>query len=105
MPEPLQISRWQKSKVRRMFHSNKSYFRIVAHNPNTKKVRPVTDAYNLQDEILSENFLDLDEEQPVAFVQPTQLEVILTDDQCTMTFNNEQVHICKQVHIEVPKSN
>ena len=80
----------------------------MAHNPNTKKVRPVTDAYNLQDETLSEHFLDLDEEQSVAVVQtvvqPTQLEVTVTDDQCTMTFNNEQVHICEQVQIEVPKT-
>ena len=105
MPETLQISRWQKSKVRKMFSSNNSYFRIVAQNPNTKKVRPVTDAYDLQDETLSENFLDLDEEQSVvAVVQPTPLEVIVTDDQCTMTFNNEQVHICGQVLIEVPKT-
>ena len=69
MPETLQISRWQKSKVRKMFSSNNSYFRIVAHNPNTKKVRPVTDAYNLQGETLSENFLDLNEEQSIAVVQ------------------------------------
>ena len=103
MPETLQISRWQKSKVRKMFNSSNSYFRIVAHNPNTEKVRPVTDAHNLQDEALSENFLDLDEEQPVAVVQPTQLEVIVTDDHCTMTFNNEQVNICEQVQIKVPK--
>ena len=52
-----------------MFNSNNSYFRIVAHNPTTKKVRPVTDAYNLQDETLSVNLMDLDEEQPVAVVQ------------------------------------
>ena len=104
MPETLQISRWQKSKVRKMFSSNNSYFRIVAHNPNTKNLRPVTDAYNLQDETLSENFLDLDEEQLVAVLQPTQLEVIVTDNQHTMTFNNEQVHICEQVQIEVPKT-
>ena len=76
MPETIQISRWQKSKVRRMFNSNNSYFRIVAHNPNTRKVRPITGAYNLQDETLSENILDLDEEQLVAVVQPTQLEMI-----------------------------
>ena len=55
MPEILQILRWQKSKVRKMFNSNNSYFRIVAHIPTTKKVRPVTEAYNLQDETLSEN--------------------------------------------------
>ena len=54
-------------------------------------MRPVTDAYNLQDETLSENFLDLDDGQPVTavqtVVQPRQLELIVTDDeQCTMTF-------------------
>ena len=94
MPETLQISRWQKSKVRKMFNSNNSYFSIVAHNPNTKNVRPVTDAYNIQDETLSVNFMDLDEEQPVSFVQavvqPKQLEVVVTDEQHTMTLNNEQ---------------
>ena len=35
MPTTLQISNWQKSKIRRMFDSSNSYFRIVAHNPNT----------------------------------------------------------------------
>ena len=39
MPTTLQISNWQKSKIRRMFGSNNSIFRIVAHNPNTLKVR------------------------------------------------------------------
>ena len=53
MPKILQVSRWKKSKVRQMFKSNNSYFRIVAHNPNTMKVRSITDAYNLQDETLS----------------------------------------------------
>ena len=89
-----------------MFNSNNSYFKIVAHNPNTKNVRPVTDAYNLQDETLSVNFMDLDEDQPVTVVQvvvqPKPLEVVVTDEQHTMTFNDEQVHICEQ--IEVPKS-
>ena len=91
-----------------MFSSNNFYFRIVVHNPNTKKVRPITDAYNLQEETFSENFLGLDEEQSIAVVQavvqPTPLEVIVIDDQCTMTFNNEQVHICEEVKIEVPKT-
>ena len=32
-----------------MFNSNNSYFRIVAHNPNTLKVRAITGAYNLHD--------------------------------------------------------
>ena len=31
MPNTLQISNWQKSKIRRMFSNNNSYFRIVAH--------------------------------------------------------------------------
>ena len=107
MLETPQISRWQKSKERKMFNNTNSYFRTVAHNPNTKKVGPVTDAYNLQDETLSENFLDLDEKQSIAVVQtvvqPTQLEVVVTDDQHTMTFNNEQVHICEQVQIDTSK--
>ena len=96
MPEILQISRWKKSKMRKLFSSNNSYFRIVAHNPNTKKVRPITGVYNLQDETLSENFLDLDDGQPARIVEPIQLELVVTDEQCTMTFNSEQVHICEQ---------
>ena len=99
MTETLQISKCQKSKVRKMFSSNNSYFRIVAHNPNTEKVRPITDAYNLQDEV--------DEEQSIGVVQtvvqPTQLEVIVTDEQWTMTFNDEQVHICEQNQKEATK--
>ena len=105
MPETLQVPRRQKSKIRNMFNSSNSYFRIVAHNTNTMKVRIVTDTYNLQDEALS--FLDVDD-QPMEVVQPDvqtpQLEVIVTDVQCTMTFNGEQVHICEQVPVEVPKS-
>ena len=46
MPKILQVPRWKKSKVRQMFKSNNSYFRIVAHNPNARKERSVTDAYN-----------------------------------------------------------
>ena len=53
MPKILQVSRWKKSKVRQMFKSNNSYYRIVAHNPNARKVRSVTDAYNLQEETIS----------------------------------------------------
>ena len=106
MPETLQVTRRQKSKIRKMFNSSNSYFRIVAHNPNTRKVRLVTDTYNLQDETFS--FLDVDDDQPMTVVQsdvqPPQLEVIVTDAQCTVTFNGEQVHICEQVQIEVPKS-
>ena len=90
MPKILQVSRWKKSKVRQMFKSNNSYFRIVAHNPNTMKVRSVTDAYNLQDETLSP--MDLDE-QLYAVVQPSQLEVIVTGEQHTVTFNDVPVVI------------
>ena len=69
-----------------MFSSNNSYFRIVAHNPNTNKVRPITDVYNLQDETLSENFLDLDDGQTARDVQPKQLEVVVTDEQLAHDF-------------------
>ena len=69
-----------KIQMTKMFSSSNSYFRIVAHDPNTKKVGPVADAYNLQDGNLFENLLDLDEEQSVGVVQPTQLEVIVTDN-------------------------
>ena len=102
MPTTLQISSWQKSKIRRMFGSNKSYFRIVAQNPNTLKVRAITGAYNLHDEILEDDmedaeFLDAPQpDQPIAVVQPA-LEVVVTDQQHTMTFNGEQVHICEEV--------
>ena len=72
--------------------SNNSYFRIVAHNPNTRKVKSVTNTYNLQDEVLSLQ-LDLDETVVHAIVQPPQLEVIVTGDQCTVTFNDEPVLI------------
>ena len=75
-----------------MFSSNNSYFtyfRIVTHNPITKKVRPITDVYNLQDETLFKNFLDLDDGQTARYVQPKQLEVIVTDEQLTVTFSDE----------------
>ena len=55
MPTTLQISHWQKSKIRRMFSSSNSYFRIVAHNPHTLKVRPITGAFNLHDEVLEDD--------------------------------------------------
>ena len=109
MPTTLQISNWQKSKIRRMFDSSNSYFRIVAHNPNTLKVRAVTGAYNLHDEILeddTEEFQDAPQpdqpEQPTAVNQST-LEVVVTDQQHTMTFNGEQVHICEEVILPHPK--
>ena len=109
MPTTLQISNWQKSKIRRMFDSSNSYFRIVAHNPNTLKVRAITGAYNLHDvklEDYSEEFQDAPQpDQPDQLKQPDQptavnqstLEVVVTDQQHTMTFNGEQVHICEEV--------
>ena len=106
MSDTLQISRWKKLKVRKMFSSNNSYLIIVA--PIIQKVNPITDACNLQNETLYDNCLDLDEEQSIAavqaIVQPTQLEVIVTNQQYTVTFNNKQVHVCKQVQMDTSKS-
>ena len=90
----LQVPRWKKTQVRKLFGSSNSYFRIVAYSPNTKKVRPLIDVCNLQDEA----FMDLDD-QPNCVVQP--LEVIVTEHpQTTMTFNEEQI----SVHSNVPES-
>ena len=69
--------RWKKAKVRQIFKSNNSFYRIVAHNPNARKLRSVTDAYNLHEEIMNEN---------ETFVQTSQLEV--TGNQHTVTFND-----------------
>ena len=107
MPTTLQISNWQKSKIRRMFGSNNSNFRIVAHNPNTLKVRAITGAYNLHDEVLEGDMEDAEildapqPDQPIAVVQPA-LKVVVTDQQCTMTFNGEQVHICEEMEVLIP---
>ena len=87
-----------------MFGSSNSYFRIVAHNPNTLKVRAITGAYNLhdvlEDDMDDAEFLDAPQpdqpDQPIAVVQPA-LEVIVTDQQHTMNFNGEQVNICEEV--------
>ena len=52
---------------------------------------------NLQDETI----MDLDDDQPTCVVQPTPLEVIVTDHpQTTVTFNEEQI----SVHSNVPES-
>ena len=94
MINTLQVPRWKKTQVRKMFGSSNSYFRIVAYSPNTRKVRPLTDVCNLQDE----TFMDLDD-QPTCVVQP--LEVIVTEHpQTTVTFNEEQI----TVHSNVPES-
>ena len=80
-----------------MFKSYNSKIGIIAYNPNARKVRPVSGTNNLQDE-----------DQPVAVVQavvqPIQLEVIVIDQQHTVTFNNDQVNSCEQVQIEQPKA-
>ena len=69
-----------------MFDSNNSYLRIVAHNPSILKVRAITGAYNLQDEVLEDDMEDIkfvdapqpDQlDQPIAVVQPA-LEVVVT---------------------------
>ena len=78
MPKILQVSRWKKAKVRQVFKSNNSFYRIVAHNTNARKVRSVTDAYNLHEETIDEN---------VTFMQTSELEVIVTGNQHTVTFN------------------
>ena len=65
MLNTLQVPSWKKTQVRKLFGSSNSYFRIVAHSPNTRKVRPLTDVCNLQDETI----LDLDDEQPTCVVQ------------------------------------
>ena len=85
-----------------MFGSSNFYFRIVAHNPNTLKVRAITGAYNLHDEVLEDDTDDAEildahqPDQPIAVVQPA-LEVIVTDQQHTVTFSGEQVNICEDV--------
>ena len=74
-------------------------------------MRAVTGAYNLHDVDLEEDteeFQDAPQpdqpdqsDQPIAVNQPT-LEVVVTDQQCTMTFNGEQVHICEEVILQNP---
>ena len=82
MPQILQVSRWKKGKVRQIFKSNSSYYRIVAHNQNARKVRSVTDAYILHEETVDES---------ETFVQTSQLEVIVTGNQHTVNFNDVPV--------------
>ena len=73
-------------------------------------MRAITGAYNLHDEVLEDDvedteFVDAPQlDQPIAVVQPA-LEVVVTDQQCTMTFNGEQVHICEEVEIPIPNLN
>ena len=73
-------------------------------------MRAITGAYNLHDEVLEDDMEDdeiLDAPQPaqpIAVVQPA-LEVVVTDQQCTMTFNGEQVHISEEVELPIPNPN
>ena len=61
-----------------MFDSSNSYFRIVAHNPNTLKVRAITGACNLHDVELED---DTEEFQDAP--QPDQLDQLKQPDQPT----------------------
>ena len=97
MLNTLEVPIWNKTQVRKLYGSSNSYFRIVGHCPNSRKVRPLTDVCNLEDETI----LDLDDEQPTCVVQPTPLEVVVTENhQNTMTFNEEQI----SVHSDIPES-
>ena len=75
------------------------------------KVRAITGAYNLlhdgvlEDDVEDTKFMDAPQpDQPIAVVRPA-LEVVVIDQQCTMTFNGEQVHICEEVEIPIPNPN
>ena len=73
-------------------------------------MRAITGEYNLHDEVLEDDMEDAEildvpqPDQPIAVVQPA-LEVVVTDQQCTMTFNGEQVLICKEVEVPIPNPN
>ena len=49
--------------------------------------------------------LEAPEPAQLVAVVPPALEVVVTDQQCTVTFNGEQVHICEEVEIPNPNSN
>ena len=73
-------------------------------------MRAVTGVYSLHDEALeddTEEFQDAPQpdqpEQPTTVNQPT-LEVVVTDQQHTMTFNGEQVHMIGTVYPNIPLS-
>ena len=73
-------------------------------------MRAITGTYNLHDEVLEddiEEFQDAPQpdqsDQPTAVNQPT-LEVVVADQQWTMPFNGEQVHICEEVIIPNPQA-
>ena len=97
MLNTLQVPRCKKTQVGKLFGSSNSYFRIVAYSPNTRKVIPLTDVCNFQDETI----LDLNDEQPTSIVQPTPLEVVVTENpQTTVIFNVDPI----SVHTDIPGS-
>ena len=71
-------------------------------------MRSITGAYNLHDEVLEDDMEDAEildtpqPDQPIAVVQ-SALEVVVTDQQCTMTFNGEKVYICEEMEVPNPK--
>ena len=76
-------------------------------------MRAITGAYNLHDEVLEDDvedteFVDAPQpdqlDQPIAVVQPA-LEVVVTDQQHTLTFNGEQVHIYEEMEVPIPNPN
>ena len=81
-----------------MFDSSNSYFRNCCPIIQIPwKWERITGVYNLHDEILEDDTEDAEfqdapqpdqPDQPTAVNQPT-LEVIVTDQQCTITFNGE----------------
>ena len=78
-------------------------------------MRAITGAYNLHDQVLEDDTEDAEfqdapqpdqpdqPDQPTAVNQPT-LEVVVTDQHHTMTFNGEQVHICEESNTSKSKS-
>ena len=97
MLHTIQVPKWKKAQVRKLFGSRNSYFRIKAYSPNTRKVRPLTDVCNLQDETI----FDMNDDQPTCIVQPTPLEVVVTENpQSTVTFNVDPI----SVHTDMPES-
>ena len=83
---------------------------------DSRKVRAITGAYNLHDMELEDDAEEIQDapkpDQPDQLKQPDQtttvnkpLEVVVTDQQHTMTFNGEQVHICEEVTLPNPNEN
>ena len=74
----------------------------MAYSPNTRKVRPLTDVCNLQDETI----LDMNDDQPTCIVQPIPLEVVVTENpQTTVTFNLDPISVHADMHESTSDSN